>query len=102
CVRRHFGRAVSAYGDRAGPAYRRLDAGIDAEPDAERTAMVAIRGEADAAADVRPDRDDGRLCDDGDRQRENLSKPDAGNRSSGMGKRSALCQVFGSPGKLGE
>ena len=56
CVRRHLGGAVSAQCDRAGPAYRRLDAGIDAEPDAERIAVGAIRGEADAAADVRTDR----------------------------------------------
>ncbi len=90
------------HGDRAGPAYRRLDAGIDAEPDLERTAVVAIRGEADAAADVRPDRDDGRLCDDGDRQRENLPEPDAGDRSSRVGERSALCEIFRSPRKLGE
>ena len=89
-------------GDRAGPAHRRLDAGIDAEPDAERTAVVAIRGEADAAADVRPDRDDGRLCDDGDRQREDFPEPDAGDRSPRVGERSALCEIFRSPGKLGE
>ena len=30
----------------AGPAHRRLDAGIDAEPDPERIAVVAIRGDA--------------------------------------------------------
>ena len=44
------------HGTQTGPAYRRVDAGIDAEPDAERIAMVAIRGEADPASDVRTDR----------------------------------------------
>ena len=37
--------ALSAHGDRARPAYRRLDAGIDADLDPERGAVVAIRGE---------------------------------------------------------
>ena len=46
CVRRHFGGAVSASRHPERPAHRRLDAGIDAQPDLERIAVVAIRGEA--------------------------------------------------------
>ncbi len=37
------------HGTQARPAHRRLDAGIDAQPDAQRVAVVAIRGEADAS-----------------------------------------------------
>jgi crotonobetainyl-CoA:carnitine CoA-transferase CaiB-like acyl-CoA transferase len=58
--------------------------------------------EADTAADVRSDRDHGRLCDGRDRQRENLSEPDEGDRSSRLGERSALCEIFRPPRKLGE
>ena len=52
-----FGAISAALYQRHGtserPAHRRLDAGIDAQPDLERIAVVAIRGEADPAADVR-------------------------------------------------
>ena len=102
CLRRHLGGAVPAHGHREGPAHRRVDAGIDAQPDLERIAMVAIRGEGDAAADVRSDRNLGRLCDGRHRQRKNLPEPDEGDRSSGVGDRSALCQIFRSPRKLGQ
>ena len=88
--------------NRQGPAHRRLDAGIDAEPDPERSAVVAIRGEADAAADVRSDRNLGRICHGRDRQREDLPEPDEGDRSSRMGERSALCEICRSPRKLGQ
>ena len=43
--------------DAGRPAYRRLDAGIDADADTQRSAVVAIRGSADLKADVRADRD---------------------------------------------
>ena len=42
-------RCISAP-DRARPAHRRLDAGIDADPDLERDAVVAICGDAAARA----------------------------------------------------
>ena len=41
--------SVSAQRAQAGPAYRRVDAGIDAEPDAERSAVVAVRGASRAS-----------------------------------------------------
>ena len=100
-----FGAIMAALYQRAAPArarYRRLDAGSDVEPYLERNPSGAVPGEADAAADFRPDRDDGRLRDDGDRQRENFPEPDAGDRSPGVGERSALCEIFRSAGKLGE
>ena len=67
----------------------------------ERIAVVAIRGEADPAADVRADRDRGWLCDGGHRQRENLPEPDQGHRSSRVDRRSALCEIFRPPRQLG-
>ena len=85
------------HGTAARPAHRRLDAGIDAEPDAQRIAVVAIRGEAAAASDVRADRDGGWICDGRDRQRENLPEPDEGDRASGVGQRSAFCRLCRSP-----
>src|SRR6266481_4193264 len=54
-LRRHFVSAVSTDDHPAWPAYRRLDAGIDAKPDLERIAVVAIRGATDLAPDVRAD-----------------------------------------------
>ena len=100
-----FGAISAALYQRHGtgrPAYRRLDAGIDAQPDAERIAMVAVHGEADPASDVRADRDGGRLCDGRGCQREDLSEPDAGDRPSRMGHRSALCRLCRSPRQLGD
>ena len=47
CLRRDLGGAVSASRHSERPAHRRLDAGIDAQPDLERSAVVAIRGEAE-------------------------------------------------------
>ncbi len=76
---------------RTRPAHRRLDAGIDAQPDLERSAVVAIRGEANPAAAVRPGRDGERICHAGCRQREDVPEPDQGHRSSRMGFGSALC-----------
>ena len=52
----------------------------------ERIAVVAIRGEADPASDVRTDRDRRRLCDGRDRQREDLPEPDEGDRASRVGR----------------
>ena len=100
-----FGAIASAlyqrHGSRKRPAHRRLDAGIDAQPDVERIAVVAIRGEAAAAADVRPDRNGGWLCDGRDRQREDVPEPDEGDRSSRMDRRSALCEICRPPRQLG-
>ena len=101
CLRRDLGGAVPASRQSEGPAHRRLDAGIDAQPDLERIAVVAIRGEADPAADVRPGRDRGRICDAGGRQREDVPEPDQGDRSSRMDLRSALCEIFRPPRQLG-
>ena len=42
-LRRHRGGVASASRHAARPAHRRLDAGIDAQPDPERSAVVAIR-----------------------------------------------------------
>ena len=42
-------RAVSAHRHAVGPAYRCVDAGIHAQPDAERSAVVAVRGATDAS-----------------------------------------------------
>ena len=39
CLRRHFGGAVPASASSKRSAHRRLDAGIDAQPDAERSAV---------------------------------------------------------------
>src|SRR5207253_8480333 len=47
CLWRHFGRALPAHHHPTRPAYRRVDAGIDAQPDLERIAVVAIRGHGD-------------------------------------------------------
>ena len=47
CLRRDFGGAVPARAQSERPAHRRLDAGIDAQPDLERIAVVAIPGQAD-------------------------------------------------------
>ncbi len=52
-LRRHLGGAVPASKQRERSAHRRFDAGIDAQPDLERIAVVAIRGEATRTADVR-------------------------------------------------
>ena len=101
CLRRHLGGAAPAPRHPERPAHRRLDAGIDAQPDLERIAVVAIRGEADPASAVRADRNRGRLCDGRHRQREDLPEPDQGDRSSRVGRRSALCEIFRPPRQLG-
>ena len=101
CLWRNFGSAVSAPRQPTRPTHRRLDAGIDAQPDAERIAVVAIRSEAAAAADVRSDRNRGRLCDGRHRQRKDLPEPDEGDRSSRMDQRSALCALFRPARQLG-
>ena len=101
-LRRHFGGAVSAPRHRTWPAHRRLDAGIDAQPDAQRVAVVAIRGEAEPASDVRADRNRRWLCDGRDRQRKDLPEPDEGDRPSGVGDRPAFCGLFRSSRQLGQ
>ena len=101
CLRRDLGGAVSASRHPTRPAHRRLDAGIDAQPDPERSAVVAIRGEADPAAAVRPGRDRERICDAGGRQREDVPEPDQGDRSSRVGFRSALCRNIPTAAKIG-
>src|SRR6266702_6612510 len=72
CIRSHFGGLVPAARQSERPAHRRFDARIDAEPDLERTAVVAIRGGADPAADVRARRNGGWLCDASDCEREDV------------------------------
>jgi crotonobetainyl-CoA:carnitine CoA-transferase CaiB-like acyl-CoA transferase len=62
-----------------------LYAGIDADLDPERGAVVAIRGGSALAPDVRPDRDKRRLCHGRDRQRKDLSGPDERDRATRMG-----------------
>ncbi len=75
------------HGTRNGPAYRCVDAGIDAEPDAERSAVGAVRGATEPASDVRTDRNHGRIRHGCRRQRKNLSEPVAGDRSSRVDQR---------------
>src|SRR6187399_380399 len=50
-----YAAIASAPAHRARPAHRCLDAGIDAQPDAERGAGRAIPDQTAATADVRPD-----------------------------------------------
>src|ERR1700730_13064584 len=91
CVWRHLGGAVPAPRPSKRPAYRRFDAGIDAQPDAERSAVVAVRGHRAEPPDVWPGRDREWICDGRDRQRKDVPGSCDGFRPSGLDRRSALC-----------
>ena len=75
CLWRDHDRALPAPDDRRGPDDRRIDARKHAEPDLERNSGGAIRGGAARAADLRPDRHQGRLYHAGDRQRADVPEP---------------------------